>query len=120
LQTNRSMPVFKFICYLLAGATLVLGLAAGFSLIASAGNVRNFLLPFQFPGAEVVVNLIAPFLTNLIAGFGVFVLIISLLLSLLLFVAGLLLGTIASLEERLARLEAQSFLKRGPADDLRA
>jgi hypothetical protein len=77
-------------------------------------------MPLQFFGNEAIVNLIAPFLTSLIGGLGVFLLIISLLLSLLLFVAGLLLGTIASLEERLARLEAQSFLKRGPADDLRA
>lgn len=107
MQSHRYLNILKTTAYLLAGLVLLIGLITGLSLIASAGNIHNLLLPLQLMGAEAIVNLISPFLTNLIGGLGVLILIICLVLSLLLFVAGRLLGHVASLEVRLAQLEAQ-------------
>lgn len=106
MHTNRSLHALKTIAYILAGLVLALGLIVGISLMASASNIHNVLLPLQIMGAEAIANLVAPFLTSLISGLGVFTLIVSFVLSLLLFTAGLLLGHVASLEARLARLEA--------------
>lgn len=106
MHITRSLHIFKTISHMLAGLVLVLGLMAGISLMASASNVHNVLLPLQVLGAEAVANLVTPFLASLMSGLGVFALIVSLVLSCLLFAAGLLLGRIASLEARLAGLEA--------------
>jgi hypothetical protein len=89
---------------------LVLGLTAGLSLIASASNVPNLLLPLQLMGSDIIANLITPYLTGLMTGLGVVTLVVSLVLSLVLFAVGRLLGYIAALETRLARLEAQGVL----------
>jgi hypothetical protein len=108
IQTRRSLFILKIISYILAGLVLALGLTTGISLLAGASNVYNLLLPLQLMGAEVIANLVAPYLTGLITGLGVVALIVSLVLSILLFAVGRLLGYIASLETRLARLEAHT------------
>ena len=105
MQPRRSLHILKTISYALAGLVFTLGLIAGISLIASATNVHNLLLPLQLMGADIIANLITPYLSGLISGLGVFTLIISFTLSLLLFAVGRLLGHIAALETRLARLE---------------
>lgn len=107
MHNHRSLHIFKAILYILAGLLLGLGLVVGISLIAGAANVKNVLMPLQFMGGEVFANLVAPYLTGLLNGLGVFSLVISMILSLLLFAAGQLLGYIAGLEARLAALEAQ-------------
>ena len=89
---------------------LVLGLIAGISLMASAANVHNVLLPLQLMGAAAFANLITPYLTSLISGLGVVTLIVPLMFSLLLYAVARLLGHIAALETRLARLEAHTGL----------
>ena len=103
--TNRSFQVLKTILYVLSGLVFAFGLIAGISLVASSANIQNMLMPFQLLGNDVIMNLITPFLRSLVNGPGIFVLIVSLVLSLLLFATGRLLGSIASLEGRLARLE---------------
>lgn len=108
IQPRRSLHILKIISYILAGLVLALGLITGISLLAGASNVYNLLLPLQLMGAEVIANLVAPYLTGLITGLGVVALIVSLVLSILLFAVGRLLGYIASLETRLARLEAHT------------
>lgn len=107
VRSRRSPDILKAISYILAGIVLALGLTAGLSLMASASNVHNLLLPLQLMGMDIIANLIAPYLTGLITGLGVVALIVSLVLSLLLFAVGRLLGHINALETRLARLEAQ-------------
>jgi len=107
-QSHRSLHALKFVLYILAGLILALGLIVGISLIAGASNVHNLLLPFQLIGADAIANLIAPYLTRLIGGLGAVTLIVSLVLSVLLFAVGRLLGHIAVLESRMARLEAQA------------
>lgn len=110
IQSRRSLQILKTISYVLAGLVLALGVAAGISLLASASNVHNLLLPLQLMGADVLANLITPYLSGLISGLGVVSMLVSLVLSLLLFAVGRLLAHIAGLETRLARLEAQSLL----------
>jgi hypothetical protein len=105
---HRSLHALKLVLYILAGLVLALGLIAGISLIAAASNVHNLLVPFQLMGADAIANLIAPYLTSLIRGLGVFVLIVSLVLSILLFAVGRLLAHMAALESRIAHLEAQT------------
>jgi hypothetical protein len=107
-QTHRPLHTLKFALYILAGFVLALGLIAGISLMAGASNVHKLLLPFQLMGAGAIANLIAPYLTSLIGGLGVFVLVVSLVLSILLFAVGRLLGHMAALELRIAHLEAQT------------
>ena len=105
MNTQRSLHILKTISYILAGFVLVLGLVAGISLLASAANVSNLLMPLLVMGAEAIVNMVAPMLAGLIRGLGLFTLIVSLVLSLLLYATGRLIGHIASLEARLVRLE---------------
>jgi hypothetical protein len=108
MKSQRSLHILKTIAYILAGLVLALGLIVGISLLATSANVQNMLMPLQLLGGNAISNLIAPFLRSLVSGLGVFSLIVSLVLSLLLYTAGRLLGTIVSLEERLARLEAHA------------
>lgn len=108
MNTLRSLQILKTISYVLSGLVLALGLIASISLMASASNVHNLMMPLLLMGAEVIVNLIAPMLGGLIRGLGVFVLVVSIVLSLLLYATGRLLGHIANLETRLVRLEGQA------------
>lgn len=106
--STRSLNILKVTLYILAGLVLAAGLIVGTSLLISSANVDNMLLPLTLMGAAVAANLVAPLLTSLISGLGIFVLVISIVLSLLLFTAGSLVGRIASLEVRLGRMEALS------------
>lgn len=108
MHSTRSLRIFQVVSYILAGFVFVVGLITGISLMASAANINNLLLPLQMIGAEVITNLITPYLNGLINGLGIFVMIVSVVFGLLLFIAGLLLGRTASLEIRLANLEMHS------------
>ena len=112
MRSGLFLETLKISLYVLAALVLVLGLFAGISLMSSAANVHNLLMSFQFMGTQAITNLIAPYLSGLINGLGVFVSIVSLVLSLLLFAVGRLLGYLANLEGRLVALEAQII----PAD----
>jgi len=106
---SRSLTILKVIFYLLAGLVLLLGLVAGISLMSGAGRaVENATLPLQMLGGEVIANLVAPMLSGFLTNLGIAVLVFSVLLSALLYGIGRLLGHIANLEARLARLEAGS------------
>ena len=106
MDTKASYHIFRIILYTLAGFIFAVGLIGGISLIAGSSNLHNLLLPFQLMGFEAAANLLAPALRSLISGAGVFTLVSSAGLSLMLFSLGRLLGRIANLEARLARLEA--------------
>ena len=104
---TRGQPVLKFAFYLLAGLVLVLGLIGGIILLSSARlMVANFLLPFQLMGIGQISDSFAPLLTGLFINLGIVAILVSLILSALLYTAGRLLGRIADLEARLAHLEA--------------
>jgi len=104
---SRSLRLVKTGLYILAGLVLALGLIAGISLMTGASSmVTNALLPVQLLGGGALSNLIAPLLTGFLTNLGIAALVISLALSALLFATGRLVGHIALLEARLARLEA--------------
>ena len=107
MKTNRSLNLLKTSLYLIAALAGIPGLLIGFSLLGSAANVHNILLPFQLMGGEVIANLLTPYVRGLLSGLGAVTLIGSLVLSLLLFAIGRLLGMVAAQEARLAYLEAQ-------------
>lgn len=103
---SRGLQIFMIVLYILAGLILVLGLIGGISLLTSARYmVGNFLLPFQVMGLGQIVDSFAPLLTGLFINLGVVAIVITLVLSALLYTAGRLLGRIADLETRLAALE---------------
>jgi hypothetical protein len=104
---HRSLPILKTIAYVMAALVLLCGLIVGFSLLAGSANLHDLLLPFQLMGSDVFANLITPYLRSLLNGLGIATLVISFAISLLLFIAGRLLGHNAALEARLARLEAR-------------
>ena len=105
---SRSLLILKTVLYILAGLVLALGLIAGISLMVSAaGIVANLLLPLQLLGGGAISNLIAPMLSGSLINIGVVTLILTLLLSALLYAVGRLIGHTALLEARLARLEAR-------------
>ena len=104
----RSLNILKTVLYILAGLVLVLGLIAGISLISGASSTAaNLLLPLQLLGGGTFSNPIAPMLSGFFINLGVFTLIVSLVLSALLYAVGRLIGHIAHLETRLAYLEAK-------------
>lgn len=109
---SRSLPVLKAVFYILAGLILLLGLVAGLSLLGSASRVaENAVLPLQMLGGGAISNLVAPLLSGFLTNLGIALLVFALLLSALLHAVGRLLGHIAGLEARLARLEANSPLE---------
>jgi hypothetical protein len=107
-HNSRSLQILKTVLYVLAGLILALGLIFSLSLMTSAGNmVANLVMPLQIIGGEVVSNLIAPMLTGFLVNLGIVILVISLILSALLYSIGRLIGHIALLEARVARLEGK-------------
>ena len=104
---THSLPILKTVLYVLAVLVLVLGGFVGISLITSARSMMaNFLMPLQIMGAGDIANLFTPMFTGVFINLGIVTLILSAILSVLLFATGRLLGHIAELEARLARLEA--------------
>ena len=104
---SRSLTILKIVFYVLAGLILLLGLVAGISLMSSAGRVaENATMPLQILGGGAISSLIAPAITGFLTNLGIAVLVFCVLLSALLYATGRLLGHIALLEARLARLEA--------------
>lgn len=105
----RSLPILKVFLYILAGLILAGGLMIGVSLLTSASlAVANVVLPLQILAGEAIANIIAPYLSGFLTSLGVFTLGLALVLSALLYTAGRLVGQVAGLEARLARLEARS------------
>jgi hypothetical protein len=68
--------------------------------------VANLVLPLQLMGAEVASNLVAPMLTGLFTNLGILTLVLSFVLSALLYALGRLTGHMAALEARIAQVEA--------------
>jgi hypothetical protein len=104
------LQILKTIQYILAGLVLALGLFIGISLMAGASNmVENVLMPLQLLGGGAVSNLIAPVLTGFLINLGIAILIVALILSILFYTLGRMIGRSALLEARLARLEARPW-----------
>lgn len=104
--SSQSLQILKNGLYILAGLVLVLGLIAGIGLMTGAGNiVANLLMPLQLLGAEVTFNLVAPLLSGFMINMGILVIVLTLILSALLYATGRLIGHISLLETRLAYLE---------------
>jgi hypothetical protein len=101
------LQTLKTILYVLSGFVLLLGLISGLSLMTSAANMTaNLVLPLQLMGAEAASNLVAPMLSGFFTNLGVLTLVLSFVLSALLYALGRLTGYMAALEARLAQLEA--------------
>jgi hypothetical protein len=107
---SRSVQILKTVLYILAVIVLVPGLIAGISMITGADNlVANAIMPFQLLGSEIINSLLAPTLRGFLINLGIGIVVISLILSALLYGLGRLIGHVAYLEARLARLEAVSL-----------
>lgn len=107
IQPSRGLQILKIVLYVLAGLVLALGLVAGISILVSANHVvQNLLLPFQLMGNQAVSNLITPLVSGFMINLGVAVLVLTAIFSALLYGLGRLIGRVALLEARLARLEA--------------
>jgi hypothetical protein len=103
------MQIVKTFLYILAGLVLVLGLIASLSLLAGSTNIAaNLSLPLQLLGGGAFSNLIVPMLSAFLVNLGLACLLLTLILSALLYAVGRLIGHIALLEARLARLETGS------------
>ena len=106
-STPRGLHLLKLALYVLAGLIFVLGMILGISLLTSANViVANFLLPFQLMGAGQIANSFSSLLSGIFINLGVIAIVLTLVLSALLYAVGRLLGHLAELETRLARLEA--------------
>lgn len=106
---SRGLQILKTALYILAGIILALGLVTGISLAAGANAVAaNMALPMQLMGGPVIGNLIMPLLSSFLINLGLGTLLLSLVLSALLYAAGRLVGWVIVLEARLAALEARA------------
>lgn len=105
---SRSLQILKIVLYILAGLVLVLGLIAGISLLTGATSmVANILMPIQLIGGGAFNNLIASTVSSFLINLGVFILIVTLVTSALFYGLGRVIGRVALLEARVARLEAR-------------
>lgn len=103
---SRGLQFLKVLLYILAGMILVLGLVTGFSLIGSANSIAaNAMLPFQLLGGAAISNMFSSMISGFLTNLGIIVIILSVVLSALLYGVGRLMQHIIHLEARLARLE---------------
>jgi hypothetical protein len=113
---SPGLQILKTVLYLLAALILVLGLIAGFSLAASADHVAaNVMLPFQLLGGSPIADLFSSMLSRFLINLGIVVMVLSVLLSALLYGVGRLIQHVTHLEARLARLETGLEPGEGPA-----
>jgi hypothetical protein len=107
-QPSSGLQLFQTALNLLAALILVLGLIAGINMITGADNiVANTLMPLAFFGSDAIINMISPLFTGFIINLGIITIIVTIVLSALVYGIGRLIGYIARLEARLARLEAR-------------
>jgi hypothetical protein len=60
MHKQGTLNVLRITAFILAGIVLFLGLFARVSLLISAANVQNTLLPLQLMGGSAIANLITP------------------------------------------------------------
>lgn len=104
-HNDRAVPILKWLLYILAGLVLVFGLMTGIGLIGFAGNLSGFGPVLQALSAQPLANMLASMLRQGAATLGTGVIVLSLVLSALLFTAGKLLGRTHDLARRVAHLE---------------
>ena len=106
--SSRRLQVLKKNLYFMSGFILAAGLLTGIGLIAGASRmVANFILPLQIMAGEIIANLVSPMFSGILINTGVVILILALVLSLMFYALGRMVGHIARLEERLAELESR-------------
>lgn len=109
ISTSASLKLFKTILYILAVIVLIAGLLAGLSLMTSASRmVANMLLPLQLMGGSSATDMISPMFSGIFINTGLAVLLVSLVLSALLYAVARLIGHILRLDERVLHLENRS------------
>ncbi len=106
---SRGLLILRTILYILAGIVLAAGLIVGIALIASAGStVESLIMPLLLIGGGAVANLLRPVLSGFLINLGIITLILSLVISALLFAVARLVHHTANLEARIAALEARA------------
>lgn len=106
-QPSRGLQILKVVLYVLSGLILAAGLIIGISILTSANSlVQNLVIPFQLMGNQVITNLVTPLVSGVMINLGIIVLVLSVIFSTLLYGLGRLIGHVALLEARVARLEA--------------
>jgi Ca2+/Na+ antiporter len=107
-KTNHTLlKVLRGLLFILALIILVLGILGAFSLISMRSALPNMLIGLQAIGLGVFVDLLTGVLGPVFINLGIAVLVIALVMSLLAFAAGQLIGTTLEIDKRLAMQEKQ-------------
>ena len=102
---QRGLTILQWLLYSLAVIVLVLGGWATIGFLNFAAALSGMLPMFQALGSPALNNLIGSALRQGVTTLGVIMLVLSVVLSVLLFTAGKLLGRVDDLSQRVAQLE---------------
>lgn len=105
---DRAVTILQWVFYVLAGLVLLFGVYMGIGLIGFAGNMSSFMPMIQMMSAPAIANLLSGMLLRIATSLGIGVILLSLLISALLFTAGKLLGRTHDLARRVQRLEQEA------------
>lgn len=106
MDQGKGLRVLSVISYVLAGVVLLLGMIMMISLAGAATNLPNMLIGFQVLGLGPVLDAFIRPVQGALTTAGVIILVVALVLTLLLYAVGRLVGVIRSLVQRVNRLEA--------------
>jgi hypothetical protein len=95
------LKILQVLLYSLAAIILLLGIFGGISLVSMSSALPNSLISLQVLGLGVFVDLLTGLLGPVLINLGIGVLVIALVMSLLAFSAGRLLGITLELDQRL-------------------
>ncbi len=104
-KNDRAVTILKWLLYILAGLMLVFGLFTGIGFIGFAGNMSGYMFLIQAFTAPPVADLLAQGIRQIAMSVGIGVILLSLVMSVLLFTAGKLLGRTHDLARRVQQLE---------------
>ncbi len=102
----RALGFLKVAATILAIIVLLLGTAMMVSLLGGAANVPNQLIALQVLGLGPITDLLIRPLKSALATAGIVVFVVSLIISLLFYSVGRLLGIVAGLVRRVTQLES--------------
>jgi hypothetical protein len=107
-KTNPTLlTVLRALLYIFAAIILVLGVLSALSLFSMGSALPNMLITLQAIGLGVFVDLLAGILRPVFINLGITILVIALVISLLAFATGKLIGLTQEMNQRLEIQERQ-------------
>lgn len=104
---RQMLRLLRILLYILAALTLLLGIAGALSIFASSARLPEALFTLQVLGLQAFSDLIVGLVRPVLINSGIILLVLSVLISLLSFAGGQLVGAALHIDDRLLEHERQ-------------